>query len=75
MTFTFLKRSDKLMSALYSLVKLGYNAYKCPPPKKEKEKQQINLKQLPTGPYMLAIIPLGKTTDWYLIPCTRICPL
>ena len=27
-----------------------------------KKKSNI-LKQLPTGPYMLAIIPLGKTTD------------
>ena len=39
-----------------------------------KKKSNI-LKQLPTGPYMLAIIPLGKTTDWYLIPCTRLFPL
>ena len=32
------------------------------------------LKQLPTGPYMMAIIPLGKRTDWYFIPRTRLRP-
>jgi len=30
---------------------------------------------LPTGPYILAIKPFGKTTDWNFKACTRLWPL
>ena len=43
--------------------------------KRNKKKKLIRLNQLPTRPYILATIPLGKTTHWYLRPCTCLCPL
>ena len=39
--------------------------------KKKKEEQRIRLNQVHTGPYMLVIIPLDKTTEWHLRLCTR----
>ena len=30
---------------------------------------------LPTAPYILAIKPFGKTTDWNFKACTRLWPL
>ena len=36
-----------------------------------KSQPQEKKNQLHTGPYMLVIIPLDKTTEWHLRLCTR----
>ena len=48
-----------------------YSLKSQPQERKKKEEQRIRLNQLHTGPYMLVITPLDKTTEWHLRLCTR----